>query len=72
MNDVDALLGVLLLFSNIFWAWNTQRLINKLMSRNYFEFKEADLKTDKKPKTMGAQPDFAPVDDMGQLSELMT
>ena len=61
--------GVLFIGSNIFWAWQTQTLINKLMSRNYFEFKEATLRADKKPKTMTEQQ-F--VDDMGAVNEIFS
>lgn len=61
---------VLLFASNAFWAWNTHRLINKLMSRNYFEFKDATLKSEEKPKTIVRHHDDT--EDFGALSELTT
>ena len=65
---VDSVLIGLLVVSNAFWAFNTHRLINKLMSRNYFEFKDAQLKTDEKPKTIKVPVED--IEDFGGLSEL--
>lgn len=31
-------MGVTLIVSNLFWAWQLHRAINKLMSRNYAEY----------------------------------
>lgn len=60
-------LGVLLIASNVYWAWSTHALINKLMSRNFFEYQEARVTTDKAKKKVNTVP-FA-VDDMGSMSE---
>lgn len=35
------LVGVLFMGSTVFWAWHSHLLVNKLMSRNYFDFTEA-------------------------------
>lgn len=58
----------LLIISNAFWAWNTHKLLNKLMSRNYFEFKDVALKSEEKPKTILRHHDD--IEDFGALSEL--
>jgi len=57
-------LGVCLIASNAFWAWNTQKLINKLMSRNYQEFKIADVTTDKREDKIKPGTEFGAIDDM--------
>jgi hypothetical protein len=64
----ELLLVGLLVGSNVFWMLNTHKLINKLMSRNYFEFKSAELKPDEKSDTIKLQPDE--IEDFGALSEL--
>ncbi len=63
-----SLLTVSLLFiaSNVYWAWHSQTLVNKLMSRNFYEYKEASVTTEK-PKTK-IKSEFA-IDDMGSMSE---
>lgn len=61
-------LFVLLIGTNVFWAWQVHRLVNKLMSRNYFEFKEADKPREKvEPKVQQAIDDS---EDYGGISEL--
>lgn len=66
--QVASVLAVLLLASNAFWAYTVHKLINKLMSRNYFEFKDAELKTEEKPKTIKVPVEDH--EDFGGLSEL--
>ncbi len=70
MGSSEWVIIALLFLSNAFWAWNTQKLINKLMSRNYFEFKDASLKSEEKPKTIIRHHDDT--EDFGALSELTT
>ena len=61
-------IAIIAVASNIFWAWNSHTLINKLMSRNFYEYKEASVTTDK-PKTKNkVVPDLF-VDDLGSMSE---
>lgn len=55
--------GIVLISSNAFWAWNTHKLINKLMSRNYQEFKIADVTSDKPDKKINIG-DIGALDDM--------
>lgn len=49
---VIAILGFLLLATNIFWAKLTLSLTNRLMSRNYFEFTQGKKNeaSEKKPR----------------------
>ncbi len=67
MNDLALIIvSILLIASNAYWAWQTQVLINKLMSRNYYEFKEASVTTEKPRKKIVTDP-F--VDDLSSMSE---
>lgn len=65
-NFALVILGVLLLAISAFWAWHTHLLINKLMSRNYFEFKEASNTQPKKTVAQGAvfQDDYSTVTEV--------
>lgn len=58
MIGVIAILSVLLLVSNIFWSFVCFNLVNRLMSRNFFEFKQA--------KSVGKakEPDQKPADEL--------
>lgn len=71
MSDLYALIVVSMVFvlSNMFWAWHVHVLVNKLMSRNFFEYREATLKTDKKNKTI--TPGLHDDPDVGTMSELL-
>ena len=68
MSVSEIILSGLLIFTNCFWVINTHKLINKLMSRNYFEFKSAQLKSDEKSDTIKMPADD--FEDFGALSEL--
>lgn len=51
------LLIVLLLGSNLFWAVMCNRLINKLMSRSYAEYEQAQaLRTPRAPEHPSVEP----------------
>lgn len=52
----------------IFWV-TTQRLINKIMSRNYHEFQMAE-KASKLEETPPSRSDLDPNEDFGRLSDL--
>jgi hypothetical protein len=66
------IMAALLVLTNALWAVNTHRLINKLMSRNFFEYKEASLQ-DEKLKVKSNQTPDVPRDfeDFGSLHEIM-
>ena len=67
-----AVLG-LLVFSNLFWALVCHRLINKLMSRSFFEYKEAELQPEKlkvASKDNKIEVNENDFEDFGALSEL--
>lgn len=57
----------LLIYLTNFWMKHTQELVNKLMSRDYHEFKTADIKVTKKdiPKVQNYMPE-----DLRALQEL--
>jgi len=47
------LVGIFLVFtlaSNVFWAWVTYNLLNRLMSRTYFEYAQGKREETKKPQ----------------------
>jgi hypothetical protein len=62
-------LSFLLVVSNIFWAAHSQRLVNKLMSRDYFEYKSSLVH--KKHKRAEKKEDIGPVEDLGPLHEVL-
>jgi hypothetical protein len=64
---VEIMLAALLVVTNILWAINTHRLINKLMSRSFIEYREA-FKEPVKVKQKEMPNDF---EDFGSLSEVM-
>lgn len=66
--EVSEILAFLLIASNVFWAWVTNKLVNKLMSRNYFEFKQADVPPVVSQKTIKLTQDET--EDYGGLAEL--
>lgn len=75
MEQTNAWLVGLLAMSNLYWAWQVHGLINKLMSRNYFEFKEAQLSAEKKKGTLKSnEPDTTPIDDaqLGAVTEILS
>ena len=53
-------LSALLVFQQVFWTVNVQRLLNKLMSRNYYEVAQADVLKSKAAKS--AKPELVPDD----------
>ncbi len=68
-------IGALLIFTNLFWSFIVVALVNRLMSRNYFEFKEASLRAEKKPgklESSGTQ-ELQAIDDtqFGSVSEII-
>lgn len=62
-------LFLLLVLTNAFWAWQVHRLVNKLMSRNYFEFKDAESPVVEK-KQFKAEKAIDDSEDYGGISEL--
>lgn len=59
---------VLIALQHIFWSITTHRLVNKLMSRNYFEYQQAQQAfTPKAPKLVEPEPEesFDPLDGVG-------
>lgn len=68
--SIETLLAVLLVVTNVLWAVNTHKLLNKLMSRSFFEYRDATLKeVEKRPIIHKSPPnDF---EDFGALNEIM-
>lgn len=67
-------LSALLVFTNVFWALIVTALINRLMSRNYFEFKEASLIAEKKAgKLKAGTQELQAIDNaqFGSVSEII-
>ncbi len=67
---MEILLGVLLVATNIYWALVNNKLVNKLMSRNYSDYQVATTITEKKSVKIDKLEDFHP-EDMGNMSELV-
>lgn len=66
MDPVAVILLALLISQQCFYMFNLQKLLNKLMSRNYHEYESA-TKTFEAPKM---QSDQAPSEDLGVLSDI--
>lgn len=60
---IFALLGILLAGSNFFWIIVVHRLLNKLMSRNYGEYVQAELAR-RPQKTKKIEPEIDPEIEM--------
>ena len=67
MNPELILISLLLVVSNLYWMRHSQRLVDKLMSRDFYEYKTAETKKQverpvKKaeiiPENMGPLQDF--------------
>ncbi len=69
MQPSDIIFLSLLVLTNAFWAIQTHRLINKLMSRNYYEYEQSHLKEEKKTKTIEVPADES--EDFGALAEII-
>lgn len=72
MTAVAFCLIILLMVQQGFWMIMSQNLINKLMSRNYADYLQAQaavMPSDKKP---AAEVAPEPNPDLGSLSELIT
>ncbi len=64
----------LLLGTNLFWAYTVQRLINKLMSRNYFDLTLAESSKKVKTKSIVAESNGVETYDdpeLGSLTEVL-
>jgi hypothetical protein len=46
---------LLLLVQQVFWMVNVQSLMNKLMSRNYYEYVQADMLKSKSAKSVSPE-----------------
>ncbi len=65
MSALEITLVVLLGAQQAFYMFQVQRLIDKLMSRNYFEFKQAEQPIIQRKPTVDQSPD----EDIGSLAE---
>lgn len=61
-------LAVLFLVMNIFWAIVCHKLINKLMSKNYYEYKVSETISDKKERK---RENRLEAEDFGSLHEIL-
>lgn len=68
---LEGTLCVLLVLTNIFWAWITHKLVNKLMSRNYGEYQEFARIQPRKENNLKPPEGFYP-EDLGALHELQS
>ena len=65
-------LAALLIITNVFWAYVCHKVVNKLMSRSFYEYKSAELQ-EKKLKVESRPPSVNENDfeDFGPVSEIM-
>jgi len=58
-------LGGLLIFQQVYFTIIVNKLVNKLMSRNYYEYAQAETQFDRKPDlNVKIAEEEDPVDDM--------
>lgn len=67
MTNTEWFLIVMLLLQQAFWMFHTQKLSNKLMSRNYAEYLQAQASA-KNTAAAPPLPPREPVEDLGALS----
>ncbi len=69
MNEfVIASLVGLNLVQFVFWMWQTQKLLNKLMSRNYHDYVETtQLKPDVKAEPVPYDPEYDSLTELNRL-----
>jgi len=68
MTTLDLLLFGLVLFQQIYWTIYTQRLVNKLMSRNFYEYQQTLGVRSTHDKNVVQVPTDVP-DDLGILQD---
>jgi hypothetical protein len=65
------ILSVMLLASNVFWAKMVAMLTNKIMSRSYYEFRQAEKLKDPPVRTESKEDDYmVDPEDERQAKEL--
>lgn len=61
------ILGILLVVTNVYWMYHSQKLVNKLMSRDFTEFRLAETKEPvKRDKRQASKSNESP-EDFGVL-----
>jgi hypothetical protein len=64
---VIVILAALCLAQQVFYTWTIHRFVNKLMSRNFFEYRQAEVGMQSQPKIQVG--DDTPDEDFGRLSD---
>lgn len=62
-------LALLNVFQLLFWGFQVQRLVDKLMSRNYYDYQVAKSIRPEKAEPVKV-PDFGPMDDLRTINEV--
>ncbi len=61
----EIILAAMLILTNVLWAFLSVQLMDRLMSRNYLEFKQG--KTMGKPELVSKKPDELVIDPIDEL-----
>jgi len=61
---ISLVLAGLLIFQQVYHPIIMNKLVNKLMSRNYYEYTQAETQFDRKPELNVKIAEEDPVDDM--------
>lgn len=72
MADVNLILVVALLVSNAYWLYQVQRLVDKLMSRNYQEYQMAKEYKMDKPQAYKRESFDHPAENLDVLNQMIT
>lgn len=52
MSSTEIVMSLLFVLSNVFWAFITHKLLNKIMSRTFWEYKESQVMPKARAKTV--------------------
>lgn len=63
---IIGVLTVLLLGQHVFWSRTVLQLTNRLMSRNYYDFKQAEQVGKPRPASPSVDPDQLVIDPIDQ------
>lgn len=67
MTYTEAVLLALLIISNAWWGWHVQKLVNKILSRSYYEYKQAEKVGARRPPPKAPQPATPPSQETAQV-----
>jgi hypothetical protein len=71
MDAITATLILLLVTSNAFWAWQTHKMINKLMARSLHEYLDASKPQKARPQNLDLAQNELLDHNLGSVTEIL-